>query len=118
MSAANTIPGARVSPRIANGCICWYEGDTFSLRLRMELEDQDGADVTIGQTDTIKVTFYDWTRKAVQEFSFTGADENTVTLAFTDEVTAKFPRGIYRYDILYTHGNRTTLASGNIARVE
>lgn len=54
----------------------------------------------------------------MQEFSFTGADENTVTLAFTDEVTAKFPRGIYRYDILYTHGNRTTLASGNIARVE
>ena len=103
MSAENTIPGARVSPRIANGCICWYEGDTFSLRLRLELEDQAGADVTIGQTDTIKVT---------------GADENTVTLAFTDEVTAKFPRGIYRYDILYTHGNRTTLASGNIARVE
>ena len=54
MSAANTIPGARVSPRIANGCICWYEGDTFSLRLRLELEDQDGADVAIGQTDTIK----------------------------------------------------------------
>ena len=114
MSAANTIPGARVSPRIANGCICWYEGDTFSIRL----EDQDGAEVAIGQTDTIKVTFYDWTKKAVQEFSFTGADENTVTLAFTDEVTAKFPRGIYRYDILYTHGNRTTLASRNIARVE
>ena len=42
MSASNVIPVARVSPRIANGCICWYEGDTFSLRLRLELEDQDG----------------------------------------------------------------------------
>ena len=50
MSAANTIPGARVSPRIANGCICWYEGDTFSLRLRLELEDQDGAAVTVSRS--------------------------------------------------------------------
>ena len=57
MSASNVIPAARVSPRIANGCICWYEGDTFSLRLRLELEDQDGAAVTVGASDSVKITF-------------------------------------------------------------
>lgn len=118
MSAGNVIPGARMSPRIANGCICWYEGDTFSLVLRMELEDQDGADVTIGESDTVKVTFRDRTEQTVQEFSFESVAENSVTLEFTDEVTGKFPRGVYTYDILYTHGDRTTLASRNIARVE
>lgn len=118
VSAGNVIPGARMSPRIANGCICWYEGDTFSLVLRMELEDQDGADVTIGESDTVKVTFRDRTEQTVQEFSFESVAENSVTLDFTDEVTKKFPRGVYTYDILYTHGDRTTLASRNIARVE
>lgn len=118
MSAGNVIPGARVSPRIANGCICWYEGDTFSLVLRLELEDQDGEDVTISESDTVKVTFRDRTEQAVQEFTFEKIEGNSVTLAFTDEVTKKFPRGGYTYDILYTHGDKTTLARRNLAKVE
>ena len=118
MSATNVIPGARVSPRIANGCICWYEGDTFSLRLRLELEDQDGEDVTIGTSDSVKVTFYDRTRAQVQQFVYSGITGNMMTLDFTEDVSAKFPKGLYHYDILYTHGDRTTLASGTVARVE
>lgn len=118
MNAQNTVPGARVSPRIANGCICWYEGDTFSLRLKLELEDQDGEDVTVGASDSVKVTFFDRTRQQVHEFTYTGITGNAVTLSFTESVSAKFPKGLYTYDILYTHGDRTTLASENVARVE
>nr|DAP37805.1 MAG TPA: hypothetical protein [Caudoviricetes sp.] len=118
VSASNVIPAARVSPRIANGCICWYEGDTFSLRLRLELEDQDGAAVTVGASDSVKITFYDRMRAQVQQFVFSGIVGNTVTLDFTEDVSAKFRKGLYRYDILYTHGDKTTLASGNVARVE
>lgn len=93
MSASNVIPAVRVIPRIANGCICWYEGDTFSLRLRLELEDQDGAAVTVGASDSVKITFYDRMRTQVQQFVFSGIVGNTVTLDFTEDVSAKFPRG-------------------------
>ena len=57
-------------------------------------------------------------RTQVQQFVFSGIVGNTVTLDFTEDVSGKFPRGLYHYDILYTHGDKTTLASGNVARVE
>lgn len=51
-------------------------------------------------------------------FSFTGVTGNCVTLVFDETVSAKFPQGAYRYDILYTHGDKTTLARGNCAAAE
>ena len=39
-------------------------------------------------------------------------------LTFDETVSAKFPQGAYRYDILYTHGDKTTLARGNCAAAE
>ena len=39
-------------------------------------------------------------------------------LTFAETVSAKFPQGAYRYDILYTHGDKTTLARGNCAAAE
>nr|DAI60291.1 MAG TPA: hypothetical protein [Caudoviricetes sp.] len=82
------------------------------------MEDQDGAAVTVGASDSVKITFYDRMRTQVQQFVFSGIVGNTVTLDFTEDVSAKFPRGLYHYDILYTHGDKTTLASGNIVHVE
>ena len=40
------------------------------------------------------------------------------TLTFDDTVSAKFPKGAYFYDILYTHGDKTTLARDNRAAAE
>ena len=93
---ATPIPGAYPSPRIDKGVLRWYEGDTFSIVLRFDLKDQDGEAVTIGTTDSMAVVFLDDTRQTVHTFSF-----------------AK-----YTYDIRYTHGDKTTLASGNRAFVE
>lgn len=114
----NTIPAARVAPRIANGCICWYEGDTFELVLKLELRDQDGEAVTIAGSDTVMVTFYDEQRQAVHEFSFTGITGNQVTLSFTDTVTAKFAKGEYTYDMHYNGDRKATFIRDNVARVE
>ena len=47
-----------------------------------------------------------------------GVTGNCVTLVFDETVSAKFPQGAYRYDILYTHGDKTTLARGNCAAAE
>ena len=95
---ATPIPGAYPSPRIDKGVLRWYEGDTFSIVLRFDLKDQDG--------------------EAVHTFSFAKVENDQVTLNFDATVTAKFTKGKYTYDIRYTHGDKTTLASGNRAFVE
>lgn len=115
---SNVLPGAEVSPRIANGCLCWYEGDTFSLSLVLALTDQDGEEVPVSAQDTVQVTFYDAEQNTVHEETFTGIEDNTVTVVFSDAVTEKFPEGDYSYDIRLEHGNRTTVVRRNIIHVE
>ena len=107
------LPAARPSPRVAGGVLRWYAGDTFKVTLRLELQDQDGEAVTVGADDSVTVRFYDEQNAPVHTFSFTG-----VTVVFDETVSAKFPQGAYRYDILYTHGDKTTLARGNCAAAE
>ena len=112
------IPNALPSPRINCGVIHWYENDTFELQIELELEDQDGEPVIIGENDTVKVTFSNAYGEKVKEFSFTNVQNNTVTLEFDSTVTALFPRGRYTYDVYHTAAGRTTLANGNEAVVE
>lgn len=112
------IPGAYASPRIDSGVLCWYAGDTFEIVIKIELEDQDGEAVEIGTGETVTITFYDGQQNVVYEKTFEAVTDNRVTLAMDETVSAKFPKGKYSYDVRFTHGERTTLARGNRARVE
>lgn len=112
------IPGAYASPRISNGVLCWYAGDTFSIVIQADLTDQDGEAVDIGTTDTVKITFRDDTRAEVYSKTWTGVENNQVTLVVDATVSAKFPKGRYTYDVEFSHGDRTTLARDNKVRVE
>ena len=51
-------------------------------------------------------------------FQFDRVTGGQATLTFDDTVSAKFPKGAYFYDILYTHGDKTTLARDNRAAAE
>ena len=51
------LPAARPSPRVAGGVLRWYAGDTFTITLRLELQDQDGEAVTVGADDSVTVRF-------------------------------------------------------------
>lgn len=115
---AAPIPSAYPSPRLDKGVLRWYEGDTFKIALRFELKDQDGESVSVGTTDSVNVEFLDDTRQTVHTFSFPEVEENQVELEFNAEVTAKFGKGKYTYDIRYVHGDKTTLARDNQAFVE
>ena len=108
------LPGAKPSPRIAGGVLRWYAGDTFSVTLALELRDQDGETVSVGASDSLTVSFFD----ASHTFQFDRVTGGQATLTFDDTVSAKFPRGAYFYDILYTHGDKTTLARDNRAAAE
>lgn len=115
---ATPIPGAYPSPRIDKGVLRWYEGDTFEIVLKFELQDQDGEDVTMGASDSVEITFLDDTRQTVHTFSFAKVEDDQVKLKFDAEVSAKFSKGKYTYDVRYAHGDKTTLARGNRAFVE
>ena len=114
----SNLPSAEQSPRVVNGVIKWYEGDTFTMDLGLGLTDQDGEAVTLNAADTVKVTFRDKGENEVKEFSFTNVSKDTVTLDFNAAVTVLFPKGRYTYDVDVTHGYRTTIAHSNKVVVE
>ena len=63
----SNLPNAEQSPRVVNGVIKWYEGDTFTMDLGLGLTDQDGEAVTLNAADTVKVTFRDKGENEVKE---------------------------------------------------
>ena len=116
----SNIPNAKPSPRIECGVLTWYEGDTFSLDLTLELTDADGAPVSVGEDDSVKVLFKNRKNAAVKEFAFSGADVSgdTLRLTFDAAVSALFPAGGYTYDVYFASSERSTVAKGNRVVVE
>lgn len=114
----NNLPNAEQSPRIVNGVLRWYQGDTFDLQLTLEIYDQDGQTITIAADDTVKIVFSDKSNSVVKEFTFTSISDNIVTMDFDGTCSALFPKGNYTYDVYYSGSDRTTLANDNKVVVE
>ena len=112
------LPRARMSPRIINGVLKWYAGDTFELQVDITLEDQDGEPITIKETDTIEFEFFNKKRDTVKIFTFTNIVNGSVLLVFDEATTALFPAGEYTYDIYYDGYVRKTLSNDSVAIVE
>ncbi len=114
----NNLPNTEVSPRIVNGVLRWYAGDTFDIQIEIDLKDQDDEPITIGPDDTVEVVFKDKSLDVVKTFEFNNIEDNTVTLEFDETCTALFPAGKYTYDVYYTGEKRTTIANDNKVLVE
>ena len=115
---SNNLPNAEQSPRIVNGVLRWYEGDTFEIDIDLDLKDQDGEPIVIAPGDEVQITFADKSLQEVKTFYFTGIENNNVKLVFDADVTALFHKGIFTYDIIYKGVERTTLANDNKVVVE
>ena len=113
-----TLPSAQMSPRIVNGVIKWYEGDTFALQVEIELTDDNGEQVVIQPTDEVQFVFRNAKREIVHEIREIGIENNCVTLYFTEEVSNKFPKGRYEYDVYYIGAERKTLSNDSPIVVE
>ena len=113
----SNLPSARSSPRIVNGVLKWYEGDTFTLDIELELIDQDGAAIDTNGKEVL-IKFYDMSEDLVKEFNIKNIQNNTVSLEFNSEITALFPQGEYHYDVIYMGEHRTTIAKDNAIVVE
>ena len=101
---------------VARGCA--PSGASTGEFEALELRDQDGDPVTVGASDSLTVSFFDASHAPVHTFQFDRVTGGQATLTFDDTVSAKFPKGAYFYDILYTHGDKTTLARDNRAAAE
>lgn len=114
------LPGAKMSPRIVNGVLLWYEGDTFALNLHLSIKDQDGTPVTLSSTDTLELTFYSRNAAVVETMTFTGEvlSGGTVKVTVDEDTSALFPVGHYSYDLRLLGAERKTLVRGGKITVE
>ena len=112
------LPCAALSPRISGGTLKWYAGDTFTLYLRIDLTDGDGAAVQMGLSDRVKIAFFDRCQREVYRYTAQSLNGNTLALAFDSEISALFPAGEYTYDVYLEGARRVTLAKGNPVTVE
>ena len=107
---------AKQSPRMeTDGTLRWYAGDTFSLTFNFTLKDSGGTPIPAQPSDKIKVSFCkDGT--AIQEFESTGS--SSITLNFTQEISNKFPEGVYAILVKFNADYVTTLLKNNKVVVE
>lgn len=116
----NRIRHARPSPRVENGGLFWYEGDTFRLWLGLEIRDGTGLQVHLTPEDSLEVEFRDVRRDRVESIRFSGEALalGGAEIQMDETRTARFPKGAYTYDVILTHGERITLAKNNPITVE
>lgn len=113
-----TIPRAKASPRMENGVIRWYEGDTFRLTLILNLKMLSEESYPIGEGDSVTVNTYDDIKNLVESINFDKIENNSVVIDFDSVRTAKYPKGKYRYDVIFKSNYITTVADKNDFIVE
>ena len=110
------IPRAKMSPRIGNGIIYWYEGDTFELNVAVELKDQDGSVVEVGDAECFELVIRDERNNEVYNVKQYGA--SGFTFECDEDTTALFRKGRYRYDVNFYGEYKTSIAEDNLMIVE
>lgn len=95
-----SVPGAKLSPRICNGVLLWYAGDTFSVTFHLDLENADGK-ILLTSQDSVEIIFRDCCENEVLKVTVPGSDiqDNGVPLSMDEETTKKFAAGEYTYDL-------------------
>lgn len=104
------IEGAKPSPRILNGNIYWYEGDTFSIPLTIDIGTlREGINISKG--NTVVLNFFNTAGTLVFYKNATVIENNTVQFEISGTETSKLPAGRYRMKILHENSEgRVTVA--------
>ncbi|MBR0303056.1 MAG: hypothetical protein IJQ80_04340 [Clostridia bacterium] len=107
---AERIPGT-VTPRIEGGVLIFGEGDVFDFNIKLHLSAL-GEEIDDLTDYTFQASFRDAGGKLIHVFTGEGDEDLVFTLAFTSDVSAKFPAGRYSYDICISSpdGTRCTAA--------
>ena len=137
----NIMAPAPQSPRMDNGVLKWFYGDTFVVDMVINLvAEAVGEDGTLGnrlinfnESDQIMVTFFNDRKELVHSFILknisndeTSESYHMASLDFTKDISHKFRRGRYTYCVKYVHKDGdetvstdiTTICVNNRAEVE
>ena len=114
------IKSAKSSPRLENGILKWYHGDSFQIEWEINLT-QNGEPYEYDSNDELIFSFFNKPGKElVHQFTFTNIQDGIVTLDFTEEISNKFDVGHYSYCIKFNSndGELITLFAKERAEVE
>ena len=110
---------AKKSPRIENGKIYWYEGDTFSIEWTITLTDETThEEIDLSPLDTVLFKFSNTYKNVVYECECEVGENGKVILEIPKEVSEKFAVGTYTYSIKYKCEDIITVAANGIVEVE
>lgn len=104
------------SPRIENGVLYFYEGDTFVFKLDLNFT-QDGEPLEIEPTDTVIFEFKDERGDIIASQIFTNIVDNKVDMEWDTEFTSHFSKGKYTYRARYISDFTTTIIADNVVIV-
>jgi len=108
---------AKQSPRVCgDNTIRWYEGDTFQIELNFTKLDNNGNTLSVEETDVFAMTIVNKQKEVIHEIEVTGT--NTIVIDMTEELTAKFTKGTYFYDVELRGEYITTVVNENKLVVE
>lgn len=114
----NVMVPAPQSPRMDNGVLKWFYGDTFAIDMVINLVEQNIDEsgeyinriIDFDEDDQITVVFFNAHKEVVYSFvakniSNDEGSENyhTITLDFTKDISHKFRKGRYTYCVKYVH---------------
>lgn len=109
---------AKISPRLEDGKIYWYQGNTFAIKLKFDiLENQ--VEKILSATDQIIVNFRPkFKPEIILTMSFVNIIDNTITIQIDREKTQIFEVGAYLIGATLNGDNITTLIPFNDVIVE
>lgn len=116
MGTSAVLYSAQQSPRLKNGVIYWYQGDTFMLTFAIDAIN----DTTVfNNTDRVTIEFFTHGRTSLLHLEYTEDQFQRVENQYiefdvevNEERTNLFARGRYNYDIIYTaNDDITTIVS-------
>lgn len=112
------MPSVKPSPRVECGAICWYEGDTYEIEFNISIKDDDGNPIEISPDDIITLRVYNVSNRDIVNVDYTNIQDNIIHWELDEEMTAKFPRGRYFYDITHQSVYVTAVCNRNRMIVE
>ena len=110
---------AKPSPRIVDHVLYWYEKDTFTINLNIQLKDADNFDAPIPAGAQINIEIKNDKKRDLFVLENLSRVGNVFKFVIDDESTNRLKVGTYYFDIVYIYDNsKTTISHLNKIIVE